>query len=112
MEFEQANGHTWSGFLCGLGLGLAAGILFAPYAGSETRRILRTRSREATDAVAHKAGSLAGAARETVGKQAERVQSAIDDVTHRVQSSVQAGKEAYRAGKEAYRTSGAPAATL
>jgi hypothetical protein len=45
MRHDSSTNLLW--FLAGIGLGTAAGILMAPNAGADTRRIIRTRADEA-----------------------------------------------------------------
>ncbi|MDQ2843594.1 MAG: YtxH domain-containing protein [Acidobacteriota bacterium] len=98
---EEKNGFGY--FLLGLGIGVAAGLLWAPRSGDETRALLadkagegadylRNRAQEGSDFVKQRAGDLKQSAsdiydkgRTTVYQQKENLSSAID-----------AGKQAYR----------------
>ncbi len=79
-------------FFLGLGIGIAAGIIFAPQSGSETRGKIRNKAVEGGDYVRRRgqelregANDLVDRGREIVGRQRETVSSAID-----------AGRQAYR----------------
>jgi gas vesicle protein len=56
-------------FLCGLGLGIGLGILFAPMSGEETRNNLSDR-----------ANDLASSARETYEQNRDRVQRGVQSI--------------------------------
>ncbi len=56
------------GFLVGLGLGIAAGVLFAPASGEQTRRELRGRVDEAVDTGRRKWGEVLETGREKAGE--------------------------------------------
>jgi gas vesicle protein len=90
MSDDRNSGIGW--FLAGLGLGAAVGILYAPKPGRETRETLLSsaddgreyvtqRSREAREQVSQ----WVDRGKETVGKQREQINSAIE-----------AGRQAYR----------------
>jgi gas vesicle protein len=98
---EERSGFGY--FLLGLGIGVAAGILWAPRAGEETRQLiadkagegadyLRARAQEGSDFVRQKTEDLKGSAadlyekgRQTVARQKETLGAAVE-----------AGKQAYR----------------
>ncbi len=54
-------------FLFGLGVGIVAGLLFAPASGEETRRELRERLDEGVDAGRRKWGEVVDEGREKAG---------------------------------------------
>jgi len=81
-------------FLCGIGIGATVGLLYAPKAGSETRELLRTRSREGSDYVKNTARDATDVAKRT----AERVRTVFGNLT-----KVPVLKEAIEVGKRAYR---------
>jgi gas vesicle protein len=92
-------------FLGGLGMGLAAGILFAPYSGAGTRDRFRRKAGEARDLVNAKADE----GREFLKRQAARLvdqtsefvehsKRVVNEQKQRVASAVQAGTTAYRNG--------------
>jgi gas vesicle protein len=51
---DNSNGKAIVGFIFGAAVGLAAGMLFAPRSGVETRKKLEKRAREYSDDVVHK----------------------------------------------------------
>ncbi len=55
---DSAGGAGFGGFLLGLAMGAAIGFLFAPEAGSGSRRRLAGKLRELRDLAADKAGQL------------------------------------------------------
>jgi gas vesicle protein len=98
---EEKSGFGY--FLLGLGIGVAAGILWAPRAGEETRQLLadkagegadylRSRAQDSTEFVRQKTEDLRGSAsdlyergRQTVARQKDTLNAAVE-----------AGKQAYR----------------
>jgi gas vesicle protein len=79
-------------FLVGFGLGVVAGMLFAPTAGAETRGYLAGQAGRSRDYLRDRSGAWKDTAseliergREMVGRQRENLREAID-----------AGKQAYR----------------
>ena len=79
-------------FFLGLGLGVAAGVLFAPKSGDETRELLRSRANEGKDYVKRRSEDLRGTATEAV----ERGKTAISRQRDQLAAAVEAGKSAYR----------------
>ncbi len=61
------------GFLIGLGMGITAGLLFAPASGEETRRELRERLDEGVDAGRRKWGEVLDEGRQKAGEIGRRV---------------------------------------
>jgi gas vesicle protein len=98
---EERSGFGY--FLLGLGIGVAAGILWAPRSGEETRQLLadkagdsadylRTRAQDGTEFVKNRTDDLKQSAadiyekgRTTVSRHKENLAAAVD-----------AGKQAYR----------------
>jgi len=98
---EEKSGFGY--FLLGLGIGVAAGILWAPRAGEETRQLLadkagegadylKNRAQESSEYVRQKSGDLKQSAsdlyeqgRATVARQKDTLNQAVE-----------AGKQAYR----------------
>jgi len=83
-------------FFLGLGIGVATGILFAPKAGEDTRRLirdkatdskdyLRRRSEEFRDQASEAAEAVLERGRETLARQRDSFSAALD-----------AGRDAYR----------------
>jgi gas vesicle protein len=79
-------------FFLGLGIGVAAGIIFAPQSGVATRGQIRSKAAEGGDYVRRRSSelkdtavSLADRGREVVNRQKETIASAVD-----------AGRQAYQ----------------
>ena len=79
-------------FFLGLGLGVAAGVLFAPKSGAETREFLRSKAEEGTDYVKQRADDLKETAAETLERSKQTIQKQKDNLA----AAVEAGKQAYR----------------
>lgn len=79
-------------FLLGLGLGVAAGILFAPQSGEETRRMLRDRAEEGVDYVKRRSEEIQETATEAIERGKKTIQRRKDTLT----AAVEAGRQAYR----------------
>jgi gas vesicle protein len=79
-------------FFLGLGLGVAAGVLFAPKSGAETRDFLRSKADEGTDYVKRRADEL----RETAADAIDRSKDSIRRHKENLASAVDAGRQAYR----------------
>ncbi|MBV8072737.1 MAG: YtxH domain-containing protein [Acidobacteriaceae bacterium] len=98
---EERSGFGY--FLLGLGIGVAAGILWAPKAGEETRQLLadkagegadylRSRAQEGSEYVRNRADDLRQSAADLYEKGRTTVQRQKDTLS----SAVEAGKQAYR----------------
>lgn len=105
---EERSGFGY--FLLGLGIGVAAGILWAPRSGEETRQIiaekagdsadyLKNRAQEGTEYVRQRteglkqtAGDLYEKGRTGVARQKDALSTAKDTLN----AAVEAGKQAYR----------------
>ncbi len=78
-------------FLCGLGAGLALGILYAPQRGEDLRRMVATKTKQGAEEIKGQASDLWDTASDLVGKgRAELARKQGD-----VKQAVQAGKMAY-----------------
>lgn len=97
---EERSGFGY--FLLGLGIGVAAGILWAPRAGEETRQLiadkagegadyLRSRAQESGDFVRQKTEDLKGSASDLYEKGRQTVSRQKDTLS----AAVEAGKQAY-----------------
>jgi gas vesicle protein len=113
---EERSGFGY--FLLGLGIGVAAGVLWAPRSGEETRQILaeragdgadylRTRAQDGTEFVKNRTDDLKQSAsdiyekgRTTVSRHKENLSAAVD-----------AGKQAYRDALSDVKAAAASAAT-
>ena len=98
---EERSGFGY--FLLGLGIGVAAGILWAPRAGEETRQLiaekagegadyLKSRASEGTDYMKQRADDLKGTAADLYEKGRQTVSRQKDTLS----AAVEAGKQAYR----------------
>ena len=87
---KDANGLSYC--VLGLGLGVAAGILFAPKAGPETREIIKAKAGESTDYLKKRSGELKDSASDLVDKG----KSLLNRQKDQLNDAVQAGKQAYR----------------
>jgi gas vesicle protein len=98
---EEKNGFGY--FLLGLGLGMAAGVLLAPKAGSETREFLRSKAEEGSDYVRTRASD----GREYLKKRGEDIRDSASEILERGKSAVKSRRDhltaAVEAGKQAYR---------
>jgi gas vesicle protein len=79
-------------FFLGLGLGVAAGILFAPKSGAETREFLRSKAEEGTDYVKQRGEDLKESAADALDRSKQTIQRKKESLT----AAVEAGKQAYR----------------
>ena len=79
-------------FFLGLGLGVAAGVLFAPKSGSETRDFLLSKANESADLAKRRAQELRDQANETI----ERGKSTVQRHKESLSAAVDAGRQAYR----------------
>jgi len=79
-------------FFLGLGLGVAAGVLFAPKSGSETREFLLSKANESADLAKRSAEEAREAATEAIHRGKSKVQRHKDNLA----AAVEAGKQAYR----------------
>jgi gas vesicle protein len=98
---EERSGFGY--FLLGLGIGVAAGILWAPRAGEETRQLiaekagegadyLKSRAQDGTDYVRQRADDIKGTAADLYEKGRQTVSRQKDTLS----AAVEAGKQAYR----------------
>lgn len=96
------------GVFVGSLVGAAAALLYAPYSGADTRRILKEKSDEARD----QAGHLVGEVREKSGRAVHRAheglehlrdeaKSRAEELTHDAREIVTKAKETVTHGREA-----------
>lgn len=86
---EDSNRLSY--FFLGLGIGVAAGVLFAPHSGEETRELLKHRAEEGKDYVKRRGTEL----RTEAGDIVERGRQAVARQRDQVTAAVEAGKRAY-----------------
>lgn len=79
-------------FFLGLGLGVAAGLLFAPQSGEETRVMLKNKADEGRDLLKRRSEELREQATDAVQRGKETVSRHRENLT----SAMDAGKQAYR----------------
>jgi gas vesicle protein len=98
---EERSGFGY--FLLGLGLGVAAGVLWAPRSGDETRRLLADKAEEGTEYL--KARTEEG--KEYVRQRTDELKDSASDIYEKGKSTVGRHKDnlnaAVEAGKQAYR---------
>jgi gas vesicle protein len=98
---EERNGFGY--FLLGLGIGVAAGILWAPRTGEETRQILADKAGEGADFLRTRAQDST----EYLKQRSDDVKQSAADIYEKGRSTVVRQKEtlnaAVEAGKQAYR---------
>lgn len=79
-------------FLCGLGVGVAVGVLFAPKSGEDTRRYLLEKSDEGREYMKRRSEDLRGQASGLV----DRGKGAVARQKEQLDAAISAGKQAYR----------------
>ena len=98
---EEKSGFGY--FLLGLGIGVAAGMLWAPRSGEESRQYLADRAGEGADYVKARAGE----GKEYIRQRTEDLRGSASDLIDKGKSTVARHKDnlsaAVEAGKQAYR---------
>jgi gas vesicle protein len=84
--------NNLSYFFLGMGLGVAAGILFAPKAGPETREMIKAKAGEGTDYLKKRTEEIKDSATGMVDKG----KSLLNRQKDQLNDAVEAGKQAYR----------------
>jgi gas vesicle protein len=79
-------------FFLGLGIGVTAGLLFAPKSGEETRGFLKSKATESTDYLRKRTEDIQSSAADLV----ERSKEAVQRQREQLAAAVEAGKKAYR----------------
>lgn len=74
---KESTGKALAGFIFGAAVGLAAGILFAPRSGEETRKKIQQKAREYTDDMSHKLSEKIDDLREYVGEAGKEVKAKV-----------------------------------
>ena len=82
----------FSYFFLGLGLGVAAGLLFAPKSGPETRDLLRSKADEGKEYLKRRSTEV----RDQAADALERGKSTVSRQRDNLVAAVEAGKQAYR----------------
>ena len=88
MEDDSKVGY----FFLGLGVGIAAGLLFAPKSGEETRAMIKSKASDGSDYVKRRSGEL----RDTASEAVDRGREVVNRQKDQIAAAVQAGKQAYR----------------
>ena len=88
MDDDSSLGY----FVLGIGVGVAVGLLFAPKAGDETRRLIKDRANDGAEYLKKQSVDLKGQASDLVDKSRETISRHRDNLT----SAVEAGRSAYR----------------
>ena len=98
---EERSGFGY--FLLGLGIGVAAGILWAPRAGEETRQLIADKAGESADYLKARAQEST----DFVRQRTEDIKQSAADLYEKGRSTVARQKDtlnqAVEAGKQAYR---------
>jgi gas vesicle protein len=100
IEREDGGSSFLMGLLAGTVLGAGLGMLFAPKAGSETRRQL-----------SEQANRLRSTANETYNQASEKVQHTYNQASERVSQIVDRGREAYDRARHAGEPAGSGVST-
>ena len=79
-------------FFLGIGLGVVAGVLFAPKSGAETRDFLVSKANEGADLAKRRAEEVREAAAETYDRGVSSVQRHKENLA----AAVEAGRQSYR----------------
>jgi gas vesicle protein len=103
---EEKGGGVGS-FLFGALVGAGIALLLAPQSGEETRRDIKRRAREVSDAAKDAAGELQDTvvdryskAKATVGTKIDSARQAIDLKKHQASEAIRAGREAAAQARE------------
>lgn len=90
MSDNNGSGLIW--FLAGLGIGAAAGVLYAPRSGAETREALRAQAEEGAD----RARQHARRVRESAGDWIDRGRDTVNEHKENFRAAYEAGRQTYR----------------
>ena len=89
---SDRDGNTFLWFIAGLGLGVIAGVLYAPRPGNETRDALRSKAEQGRDFMRERARQ----AREQAGEWADRGREVLQQQKEQFRPAFEAGKQAYQ----------------
>lgn len=92
MEHKMGDENKLSYFFLGLGVGVAAGILFAPKSGPETRDLLTRKAGESSDYLKRRSNEL----KDQAGDLVDRGKAMLNRQKDTLNQAVEAGKQAYR----------------
>lgn len=79
-------------FFLGMGLGVAAGLLFAPKSGPETRELIKSKAGEGSEYLKQRSADIKSSANDLV----DRGRSLLNKQKDQLNQAVEAGKQAYR----------------
>ena len=79
-------------FFLGLGLGVAAGILFAPKSGQETPEIIKSKAGESGEYIRRQSEQI----RDSAGDLIDKGRGVLNRQKDNLNEAVEAGKQAYR----------------
>jgi len=79
-------------FFCGLGLGVAVGLLFAPKSGAETRELILTKADESKDFLLRQGAKI----RDTAGDVLKKGKNLVSRQKDQISAAFEAGKQAYK----------------
>lgn len=103
---EKGSGGVGS-FLLGAAIGAGIALLLAPQSGAETRRDLKRKARQVSDAARDAADELSDTvvdryerAKHTVGVKLDSARQAIDLKKHQATEAIRAGREAAAQARE------------
>jgi|SRR5579859_5955348 len=88
---DRDGGASFVWFLAGLGLGVVAGVLYAPRSGEETREVLRARAEEGREYVRNRARD----ARDQAQQWADKGRDAVTQQKEQFRAAYEAGRQAY-----------------
>jgi len=88
----ESNGNSLLWFLAGLGIGAAAGVLYAPRSGSETRDAIRARAEEGREYMRNRTQQ----AREQADQWMDRGREVVGQQKEQFRAAYEAGRQAYR----------------
>ena len=91
-------------FLCGLAVGAAVALLFAPMSGEELRADLRARSRKLKDLASQKLDELGDLAEGGYEKARAKVEEGLDSAKRSVQEGRQVARDVADAGRDMAQT--------
>ena len=87
----MSNVNEMKCFWIGIGVGVAAGVLFAPKSGAEARQFIQSKTQEGTDTIRNKANGVVHAAAEAVERGAKSIRYQKENVL----AAVESGRAAY-----------------
>ncbi|MBI3896585.1 MAG: YtxH domain-containing protein [Acidobacteria bacterium] len=93
---DDSGGSKFVYFLVGLGFGALFGVLFAPRAGEETRKLITDKADEGRDYLFRKSRQV----REQAAEYIDRSKEVVAKQREQIAAAIEAGKQAYRTESE------------